>query len=408
MANGIGNLGVGKVLERSRGKFAHPGMLPSPVLGFVCGVVSGCGGGLFSEFSNFLDDPTPHSRRPQKAHRRRFVRALVGATIIFLSAWPRSGRLEDFNECDTEGPIALVALLLALDGLGIAPRAMSAPVSLLAWMVPGFRSVFVPNLSNLANGPEAVWGKLRERARRMLKAAGVRVDSSGRQRLGRRRAGSAGGDAGRARALPQSLARGDSGGRTPLPDSSPAAAGRATPLVLRSPPSLVRELAADRLASDAVLMPFARDRAVPREVLARHRVDLAAQGVDETQALAYIGVVLGCSRGRASKLLERQAAEAAQSAIEAGKRETALKHVPPDEHDEPIDGNQESSEDEEGDEDDNEGKPAASDDDAASVPGSPDVPDAAPATPGRTDDSQAGPAASVLRRRRQRAARRKE
>ena len=60
LANGIGNLGVGKVLDHSRGHFAHPGTAPSPVLGWVCGIMSGCGGGVLSEFANFVDDPTPH------------------------------------------------------------------------------------------------------------------------------------------------------------------------------------------------------------------------------------------------------------------------------------------------------------------------------------------------------------
>ena len=187
LANGIGNLGVGKVLDHSRGHFAHPGTAPSPVLGWVCGIMSGCGGGVLSEFANFVDDPTPHSRRPQKAHRRRFARALVGSSVIMLCVWPRSGRVEDFNDCDIEGPIALAALLFTLDGLGLASRALAWPLGSAAWLLPGFRSVFVPNLAGLANGPEATWGKLRARARRVIATAGVR------HRPARRRAGAGGG-----------------------------------------------------------------------------------------------------------------------------------------------------------------------------------------------------------------------
>ena len=97
----------------------------------------------------------------------------------------------------------------------------------------------------------------------------------------------------------------------------------------------VRELAAERLASDAVLMPYARDKAVPREVLARHRVDLQDAGVDEEQALAYIGIVLGCTRGRASKLLEEQAAAAAQAALECDKVASALHSARQEDMDEP-------------------------------------------------------------------------
>ncbi|KAA0165744.1 hypothetical protein FNF31_01721 [Cafeteria roenbergensis] len=378
LANGIGNLGVGKVLDHSRGHFAHPGTAPSPVLGWVCGIMSGCGGGVLSEFANFVDDPTPHSRRPQKAHRRRFARALVGSSVIMLCVWPRSGRVEDFNDCDIEGPIALAALLFTLDGLGLASRALAWPLGSAAWLLPGFRSVFVPNLAGLANGPEATWGKLRARARRVIATAGVRTGLRSRWACCTGlRAGDPGQEAGSSTPKPNlsvraSALRGASGaisqtekrrrgrlvrampplepGTPPASPLSPAASDDAgmspTPgSASRARASkAVRELAAERLTSDAVLMPYARDKAVPREVLARHRVDLQDAGVDEEQALAYIGIVLGCTRGRASKLLEEQAAVAAQAALECDKVASALHRArqedmdePPEEEDEETD-----------------------------------------------------------------------
>lgn len=370
LANGIGNLGVGKVLDHSRGHFSHPGTAPSPVLGWVCGIMSGCGGGVLSEFANFVDDPTAHSRRPQKAHRRRFVRALVGSTVIMLCVWPRSGRLEDFNDCDTEGPIALAALLFTLDGLGIASSVLAGPFGSAAWLLPGFRSVFVPNLAGLANGPEATWGKLRARARRIITTSGVRTGLRSRWNCcAGLRADEATQGPGTSTPQPSlrvraSALRGASGavsrteqrrqGRSirPMPalepgtppgsPLSPAASDNAgiSPLSRGAGRAkavrAVRELAAERLASDAVLMPYARDKAVPREVLARHRVDLRDAGVDEEQALAYIGIVLGCTRGRASKLLEEQAAAAAQAALECDKAASALHSARQEDMDEPA------------------------------------------------------------------------
>jgi hypothetical protein len=162
LANSIGNMGVGIVLARARTRPVDLYRQPSITLGWVCGVLTGCGGGLLAEMGNLLDDPLPHGKRPQAAHRRRFVRALLGSTFVVWAAWPRTGKLIDFDECDADAAVVWLSIALALDSTGMLPDVVYWPLEMLGWLLPNFRAVFIPSMAMLANNSHGTLEKIRQ------------------------------------------------------------------------------------------------------------------------------------------------------------------------------------------------------------------------------------------------------